>query len=125
MSVVVYAESPDGKIKKAALEAVNYGAKFAKALNVDCVALVFGEANGKEELAEYGASKILHLQNDNLSSFDSQNYAMALAEVAKQQNATAVVMSHSASGKKYCWCRTAVRLQGGLVSGVNGFALFS
>jgi len=118
MSVVVYAESPNGKIKKAALEAVSYGAKLAQAMGTECTALVIGAAEGKEELASYGAAKILQLEHEHLNSFDSQNFAFAIAEVAKTQNASVLVLSHSASGKSVAG-RVAVRLNGALVSGVN------
>ena len=41
--VLVIAEHHDGKLKKAAFEAVTFGAKAASSLGADCKALVIGE----------------------------------------------------------------------------------
>ena len=117
--VLVYAESPRGQFKKAAFEAVTYGKKVADALGVPCAALALGmgsEAAGV--LGQYGAGKVLRVADEGLNNFDSQTYSAAIAEVAKQIGATVVVLSHSSTGKSLAG-RVAVRLQAGLVSGVN------
>jgi electron transfer flavoprotein alpha subunit len=114
--VLVFAESPRGQFKKAALEAVTYGKKTADLLGTSCVALTLGNAQNAAELGQYGASKVL--QAPGFEHFDSQAYAAAIAEVARQHNASVVVLSHSSTGKAIAG-RLAVRLDAGLVSGVN------
>lgn len=117
--VLVYAESPRGQFKKAAFEAVTYGKKVADTLGVPCVALALG--SGSEAagiLGQYGASKVLRVDDPGLNTFDSQTYAAAIAGVAKQTGATVLVLSHSSTGKALAG-RVAVRLNAGLVSGVN------
>lgn len=117
--VLVYAESPRGQFKKAAFEAVSYGKKVADMMGVSCVALAIG-GNGESagQLGQYGAGKVLHIGGANLDHFDSQVYAAAVADVAREIGASVVVMSHSSTGKAVAG-RVAVRLNAGLVSGVN------
>jgi electron transfer flavoprotein alpha subunit len=116
--VLVFAESPRGVIKKSAFEAVTYGKKTADLLGTSCVALTLGSVKNAGELGVYGASKVLHIADAAFDHFDSQAVAAAIATVAQQQGATVVVLSHSSTGKSIAG-RLSIRLNAGLVSGVN------
>lgn len=116
--VLVFAESPRGNLKKAAFEAVTYGKKTADILGVSCVALTLGTVKNAGELGVYGASKVLNIADAAFDHFDSQAIAAAVAAVAQQQGATVVVLSHTSTGKSVAG-RLSVRLNAGLVSGVN------
>ncbi len=116
--VLVFAESPRGNLKKAAFEAVTYGKKVADLLGTTCVALTLGKADNAGELGRYGASRVLNATGAALDHFDSQTYAVTIAEVAKGNNASVVIVSHTSTGKSLAG-RLAVRLDAGLVSGVN------
>lgn len=117
--VLIYAESPNGQFKKAAFEAVTFGKKVAGLLGVPCAAITLG-ANVKDagELGRYGADRVLNVADANLNQLDSQSVTAVLAAVAKQLNASVVVLSHTSTGKTIAG-RLAVRLDAGLVSGVN------
>ncbi len=117
--VLVFAESQKGQYKKAAFEAVTYGAKTAQVMGTDCVALTIGSAEGAGALGEYGATKVHQITDANLANFDSQTYAAAIATAAQQLGASVVVISHSANGKSLLG-RLAVRLDAGSVAGVSG-----
>ncbi len=82
MAIFVYAESHDGKYKKAGLEAVAYGKATADVAGDTVTAIVFGNA-AADELYKYGASKVVKVSNDALAKFDANAYAKALAEVAQ------------------------------------------
>lgn len=82
MAIFVYAESHDGKYKKAGLEAVSYAKATADVAGDTVTAIVFGNA-AADELYKYGASKVVKVQNDALAKFDANSYAKALAEVAQ------------------------------------------
>ena len=82
MAIFVYAESHDGKYKKAGLEAVAYGKATADVAGDTVTAIVFGNA-AADELYKYGASKVVKVSNDALAKFDANSYAKALAEVAQ------------------------------------------
>ncbi|MBN8677497.1 MAG: electron transfer flavoprotein subunit alpha/FixB family protein [Chitinophagales bacterium] len=116
--VLVFAESPRGQFKKSAFEAVTYGRKVADALGTSCAALVLGNAANAGQLGQYGAAKVFQVSDASFDTFDSQAYAAAIAEVAGKNGAKVVVLSHSSTGKSVAG-RLAVRLNAGLVSGVN------
>ncbi len=116
--VLVFAESPRGNLKKAAFEAVTYGKKVADLLGTSCVALTLGTVKDTGELGRYGASRILNVADAALNNFDSQVYAAAIADVVKSNSASVVILSHTSTGKSVAG-RLAVRLNAGLVSGVN------
>ena len=117
--VLVYAESPNGHLKKAAFEAVTYGKKVAELLGLPCVAITLGsKVQDAGELGKYGASRVLQVADAQLDQLDSQLIAAALSAAARQLGAGIVVLSHSSSGKSIAG-RLAVRLDAGLVSGVN------
>lgn len=116
--VLVFAESPRGQFKKSAFEAVTYGKKLADLLGTSCVALTLGTVKDAGELGRYGASRVLQANDAAFDQFDSQVMAAAIAEVAKNNQAGVVVMSHTSTGKSIAG-RVAVRLNAGLVSGVN------
>jgi electron transfer flavoprotein alpha subunit len=117
--VLVFAESPRGQFKKSAFEAVTYGRKVADALGTSCMALVLGKASDAGQLGQYGAAKVLQVADAGYDAFDSQSYASAIAEVAKNNGAKVVILSHSSTGKSVAG-RLAVRLNAGLISGANG-----
>jgi electron transfer flavoprotein alpha subunit len=117
--VLIYAESPRGQFKKTSLEAVTFGKKVADQMGVPCAAIVLGaNVSGAEELGRYGAARVLHIADAGLNNLDSQVTAAVLADAAKQLGATVVVLSHTSTGKSIAG-RLAVRLDAGLVSGVN------
>ena len=82
MAIFVYAESHDGKYKKAGLEAVAYGKATADVAGDTVTAIVFGNS-AADELYKYGASKVVKVSNDALAKFDANAYAKAIAEVAQ------------------------------------------
>ena len=123
--VLVYAESPRGQFKKTSFEAVTYGKKVAELLGVPCAAITLGtNVANAGELGRYGAGKVFNIANAALNELDSQAAASALAAAAQQLGASVVVLSHSSTGKSIAG-RLAVRLNAGLVSGVNGLPTVS
>ncbi len=116
MSVLVFAESAKGKVKKAGFEATYYGHLTAQSIGGDVVALVIGDAANAADLGKYGASKVIQVNHNG--SFDSGVYASIIAQAAEQNGANTVIVNHSSSGKSLSG-RLAVKMNAGLVSGVN------
>ncbi|MCL7764392.1 electron transfer flavoprotein subunit alpha/FixB family protein [Polaribacter sp. Z014] len=116
MSVLVFAESSEGKFKKTALEVVSYGKKVAEQLGTNVVALTIN-ASDSSELYTYGAEKVVSVTNDALNTFNAKQYAAVVTEVAKAQNATVVVVDSSIDGL-YIAPIVAVNLEAGCVSNV-------
>ena len=122
MSVLVYAESPQGKFKKSSFEVVTYGRKVADMIGGQCIALVLGEAENAKDLGKYGAHKILQCKNLTLTEFDSQVYTSAIAQAFNNNKCRIVILGHTAKGKA-CIGRLAVKLNAGSVSGANTLPL--
>lgn len=118
--ILVYAEHTDGLFKKSSFEAVTLGRQFANELGTKCEALVIGNANDPGSLGIYGAEAVHEVKSDQLSVFDSKVYASIIAQAAEKLGANYVVLSHSSQGKALAG-RLAVRMDAGVVSGINSF----
>lgn len=129
MSVLVYTEINKGKVKKASLEAINYGAKIAELIGSSVTALVANaDAAQLEEIGKAGAKKILSVKNDALKSLDSSLICAAVEQAAKAEGAKVIVFAFDITGKAVA-PRLAAKLKAGLVAGavdypsVNGASL--
>ncbi|MFH1119236.1 MAG: electron transfer flavoprotein subunit alpha/FixB family protein [Bacteroidota bacterium] len=120
MAVLVYPENWDGKFKKLSFELVSYASKVAEMLGVQAVAVSIGNVDAGElgKLAACGASRIISIENSALKSLDDQAYTSLIAEVARNINASIVVLSNNNTGKALA-PRLSVRLKAGIASGVS------
>lgn len=116
MSVLVYTEIGKGKIKKASLEAVNYGRRIAAQLNSTVTAIIVGGDADISDLGRAGAKKVLKLKNDKLSNFDGKYLAEAIEQAANAENATIIIFSHDFTGKEVA-PRIAAKFKAGIVAG--------
>ncbi len=114
--ILVFAEQQNGAFKKAAFEAVSYGAQLAAKQGTECAAVVLGNANDVSELAKYGADKIYHSANDALNNFNSKSYTKAIGEAVNNSGATTIVFSDNVTSRGIA-PRLSVRLNAGMVSG--------
>ena len=97
MSVLVYAESSEGKFKKVALEVTSYGKKIAEQLGTNLVVLTIN-VDSSSELNMYGAEKVLSVKNDALQSLNSKVVADVIKQSAEKESATVVIIDSSANG---------------------------
>ena len=116
MSVLVFADSSEGKFKKSALEVVSYGKKVAEQLGTNVVALTIN-ASDSSELYIYGAEKVVSVSNDSINTFNAKQYAAIVTEVAKAESANVVVIDSSIDGL-YLTPIVAVNLEAGCVTNV-------
>lgn len=98
MSVLIYAESENGKLKKGAFEVASYAKGVADAIGSTVTAVVIN-ASEVSDLGTYGVSKILTVSNDALTNFEAKSYASVIASATKQENAEIVILSSSADSK--------------------------
>ena len=107
MSVLVFADSTDGKFKKTAFEVVSYGKKVAEQLAINLVVVTINAVDAAE-LYTYGAEKVLTVSNDSLSTFNAKEYASVIEQAAMKENATIVVVDSSINGlylsPLVAWC---------------------
>ena len=98
MSVLVYIESENNKFKKSSYEALSYGKALAEKMGVKVLGLVIN-CSDAESLKAYGPDKILKIVNQDLNEFSSKEYAHAIADVIKSENAHVVVLSSTPDSK--------------------------
>lgn len=124
MSVLVYTENWGGKFKKLSFELVSYASEVAKMISTSVTAVSIGKVDESEleKLGSYGAQKILTIENDLLANLDSQAYASVLAEIARKDNASVIIISNNNTGKAIA-PRLSVKLKAGVGSGVSRLPL--
>ncbi|MCK0108574.1 electron transfer flavoprotein subunit alpha/FixB family protein [Flavobacteriaceae bacterium S0825] len=114
MSVLVYTESEEGKLKKAALEVASYAKAVASQMGTTVTAVTFNVSDASE-LGNYGVDKVLNITNT--SEFNAKIYADALKQAAEKEDAKVVIVSSSADSK-YLAPLLAVGLNAGYASNV-------
>lgn len=134
MSVLIFAELDEGKIKKSSQEAIFYGAKVAEMTGTSATAIVIGEATEAElaSAGRFGATNVLHATDGNdgpgrLAEPNGMAYATVVAAAARQENATVIVLAKSSLADAMT-ARLAGKLKAGLAANVvelpdlsNGF----
>ncbi len=116
MSILIYAESSEGKFKKVALELASYAKKVADSMGTSVTAVTVNAGN-TEELSKYGVSKVLNVSNDKLNNFNAKAYADVIKQAAEKESAKVIVLS-STTDSKYLSPLVAVNLNAGFASNV-------
>ncbi len=81
--IIVYMEVRDGKVKKSSLEVLSEAKRRASELNQEIVAVCVGHGLGAlaPEVIQYGAKRIIILDNPLLSNYSPSGYAFVLTEL--------------------------------------------
>jgi electron transfer flavoprotein alpha subunit len=116
MSILIYAESADGKIKKGALELASYAYELGKMLQTEAVAVTINQ-DDVSELAQYGISKVLKVNHENLASFSAKAYAEVIKQAQNQCGASVVIIA-STIDSLYIGSLLSATLQAGMASNV-------
>ena len=97
MSILLFIESENNKLKRNASEIASYGVALADKLNKDCVAVSFN-ADNAQELGQFGISKVFNVTNTP-QQFDAHVYANVLTHYVAKLAATHIIVSSSADAK--------------------------
>ncbi|MBD0824607.1 electron transfer flavoprotein subunit alpha/FixB family protein [Aestuariibaculum marinum] len=116
MSVLVYTESEQGKLKKVAFEVASYAKAVADQLGTTVTAIAIN-TNDTSALGNYGVDKVLTVSNSELDTFNAKGYAEAIQQAAEKEASQVVVLSSSANSK-YLAPLLAVFLNAGYASNV-------
>lgn len=116
MSILIYAESAEGKIKKVALELASYAKKVATSMGTTVTAVTINNSDNSA-LAAYGVDKVLNVSNDKLNNFSAKAYADVVAQAAKKEG-TQIVLVSSSTDSLYLAPLVAVTLKAGYASNV-------
>ncbi|MBN7816557.1 electron transfer flavoprotein subunit alpha/FixB family protein [Algoriphagus pacificus] len=120
MSILVYIEQSEGKIKKTGLEVVSFASALAaKTGEGDVVAVALGTISNDELAAvgSAGASKVLHCSDARLDAGVILAHASAIAQAFAKVGSKTLIMAKSSLGDAVA-ARLAVKLNAGLVSNV-------
>ncbi|WP_309607870.1 electron transfer flavoprotein subunit alpha/FixB family protein [Flavobacterium sp.] len=118
MSILIYAESAEGKFKKVAFELASYAKKVAETLSTTVTAVTVN-MNDASELSKYGVDKVLKVTNDKLAGFTAKAYADVIKQAAQKENVKLVLLS-STTDSLYLAPLVAVGLEAGFASNVVG-----
>jgi len=120
MSVLVYTENWDGKFKKFSFELVSYAAGVAKMLSSTVIVVSIGKVDENElrKLGNFGADKIISVNNEYFTTLDNQAYTSVISEISQKENARVIILSNNNTGKALA-PRLSVRLKAGIGSGVS------
>ncbi|MFD1603685.1 electron transfer flavoprotein subunit alpha/FixB family protein [Flavobacterium artemisiae] len=118
MSLLIYAESAEGKFKKVAFELASYAKKVAESLGTTVTAVTVNISD-VSELAKYGVDKVLKVSNDKLAGFNAKAYADVIKQAAQKEGAKVILLS-STTDSIYLSPLVAVALEAGFASNVVG-----
>ncbi|MCA6422232.1 MAG: electron transfer flavoprotein subunit alpha/FixB family protein [Flavobacterium sp.] len=121
MSLLIYAESADGKFKKVAFELASYAKKVAEKLGTTVTAVTVN-AGDVSELSKYGVDKVLKVSNEKLANFSAKAFADVIKQAAKKESAKIILLS-STTDSLYLAPFVAVGLEAGFASNVVGLPL--
>ncbi|WP_264520480.1 electron transfer flavoprotein subunit alpha/FixB family protein [Flavobacterium sp. N1994] len=121
MSLLIYAESADGKFKKVAFELASYAKKVAESLGTTVTAVTVNAGN-VSELSKYGVDKVVKVTNDKLATFNAKAYADVIKQAAQKEGAKVILLS-STTDSLYLAPIVAVGLEAGFASNVVGLPL--
>jgi electron transfer flavoprotein alpha subunit len=116
MSLLIYAESADGKFKKVAFELASYAKKVAEKLGTTVTAVAVN-AGDVTELSKYGVDKVLKVSNEKLANFSAKAFADVIKQAAKKESAKVILLS-STTDSLYLAPFVAVGLEAGFASNV-------
>lgn len=120
MSILVYIEHTEGKVKKSSLEAVSYANKLSLQTGEgDVVAVALGTVDFAElaSVGKAGAARVLHADDSRLTDGVIQAHASAVAQAFLAVKAKTLILAKSSLGDAVA-ARLAIKLNAGLVSNV-------
>ena len=99
--VYVYAQQVDNKLSNISFELIGEGKRLAKDLNTDVTAVLVGSGikNLADELAAYGADKVIVVDDPELKDYRTEPYAHALASVINEYKPDIMLVGATAIGR--------------------------
>jgi len=123
MSILIYAEASNGKLKKPTFEVASYGVALGKTLNMDVTAVIVGNITETDAkvIEKYGVNKVIIVSNSDLNQFGESSYSSAIASIAEKLGTTILVLTQTYNSRAIA-PRLAIKLDASLLSGVTTLA---
>jgi len=115
MSILVFVESAEGKIKKTSLEAVAYATLMGGP--VTAIALGTVDKTELESIGKFGAQKVLHAADERLNQGLIQAYTTVLTKALEDEKADTLVLAGSSLGTPVA-ARVATKIGASLATNV-------
>lgn len=115
--VLVFVEQRYNEIQNVSLELLGKGRKIADELGVTLVATLIGKDVGKHSrlLIEYGADKVLLLEEDHLELYATEPYTQAMVQALNAEKPEIVLFGATSIGRDLA-PRVSARLETGLTA---------
>ena len=122
--VYVIAEQRDGKIPKVSVELVGEATKLAKDLGEKVVAVLLGSnvTDKAQELIQYGADKVVVVDDPMLEKYATEPYAKAVTAVIKELEPEIVLYGATSIGRDLA-PRVSARVHTGLTADCTKLAI--
>ena len=115
--VYVFAQQVDNEINNIAFELIGKGKDLANALGTDVTAVLVGSnvKNLADELGEYGADRVIVVDDPELKEYRTEPYAHALASVIKKYKPDVFLVGATAIGRDL-GPRVSARIHSGMTA---------
>ena len=119
MSVLVYIQNFNGKLKKQNLELASYASKIASSKSENLVGIIMGDIDNSEieKLAKYGVSKVLKAGDISLNTRINSVFTSVIEKAVINENINTIIFPDNNEGRAIA-PRLSVKLKAGFVSGV-------
>ena len=99
--VYVFAQQVDNELSGIAFELLGKAKELAKDLNTDVTAMLLGsDVKGLvDQLAEYGADKVIVVDDPELKNYRTEPYAHAVASIINEYKPEIVLVGATAIGR--------------------------
>lgn len=117
--ILVFIEQREGNLRKASLEALSAAARLAGERSLPVVAVLCGDKieDKAATLGDWGAQKVVVVQQPELKLYSSEGYAQVLAQVCEEFSPEAIFLGATAAGRDLSG-RLAARLRVGCLNDV-------
>jgi electron transfer flavoprotein alpha subunit len=119
MSILVFLEKEDSKIRKTSFEAISYASEMSKAVNIPVVGVVLGEMDTEEvnKGSIYGCDKIIHVSNPGFNNAIINVYANTLSKLMFDEGGQILITAQSALADPIA-AKLAVQLKASIATNV-------
>jgi electron transfer flavoprotein alpha subunit len=116
-TILTFAEQRDGKLRRPSLEAISEARRLADACGGAVAAVLVGSGVSglAQELAAYGADRVVVYDDPGLAAYATESYARAVAHAIAETKPQIVLIAFTATGKDLA-PRVAGRVGGGLAT---------
>ncbi|MDQ0157359.1 electron transfer flavoprotein subunit alpha/FixB family protein [Robertmurraya andreesenii] len=117
--VLVLGEVRDGSLRNVSYEAIGAAKTVAEGGEVVGVLLGASVSNLANDLIQYGADRVVVVEDEKLEQYTSDGYAQGLLAVIDSEQPEGIIFGHTSLGKDLS-PKLASKLDSGLISDVTG-----